>query len=408
MSTTKSSVRVTIECVDSCEILIVPPTSRRRRHDQEDEATMTTSEINAKRARILQWNQEVLAAARQVSIDECFREFPCARYRLFSTRIQGEGRASRVPAAAAACPAQQCLVDRVHLVFKDLPVFGYIINAVSTTVPPSHVHGHPQRQHASSTSPKGSIGRAFAVSMRTEHRDQASFCPFALREVSVLAELALGHLRYSLTDVPPQSNSPPGSVLESDHVGVQLANGRGRTPLLHTWLKNTVTAGIWIPGARVSPNRITSSISWPFRIWYSVLLRLQTKSHGGDPASTCIAEVDTVLQTHKHAYNTIRWHRFSSSLAFLVYAELSSSTSQQTRALAAGHLALKKRSPFLPVGVKLTGAETLGVSECSVHRKIAKSQSRLPTSPPLIRFGDEHAKSCRVRGPIVPTLQRCS
>lgn len=55
--------------------------------------------------------------------------------------------------------------------------------------------------------------------MRTEHRDQASFCPFALREVSVLAELALGHLRYSLTDVPPQSNSPPGSVLESDHAG---------------------------------------------------------------------------------------------------------------------------------------------------------------------------------------------
>ena len=56
--------------------------------------------------------------------------------------------------------------------------------------------------------------------MRTEHRDQASFCPFALREVSVLAELALGHLRHSLTDVPTQSNSPPGSVLESDHAGV--------------------------------------------------------------------------------------------------------------------------------------------------------------------------------------------
>lgn len=55
--------------------------------------------------------------------------------------------------------------------------------------------------------------------MRTEHRDQASICPFALREVSVLAELALGHLRYSLTDVPPQSNSPPGSVLGSDHAG---------------------------------------------------------------------------------------------------------------------------------------------------------------------------------------------
>ncbi|CAK1585009.1 unnamed protein product [Parnassius mnemosyne] len=68
--------------------------------------------------------------------------------------------------------------------------------------------------------PCGSIGRAFAVPMRTEHLDQASFCPFAPREVSVLAELALGHLRYSLTDVPPQSNSPPGSVLEPDHAGV--------------------------------------------------------------------------------------------------------------------------------------------------------------------------------------------
>jgi hypothetical protein len=39
-----------------------------------------------------------------------------------------------------------------------------------------------------------------------------SFCPFALREVSVLAELTLGHLRYLLTDVPPQSNSPPDTV----------------------------------------------------------------------------------------------------------------------------------------------------------------------------------------------------
>ena len=60
--------------------------------------------------------------------------------------------------------------------------------------------------------------------MRTEHRDQASFCPFALREVSVLAELALGHLRYSLTDVPPQSNSPPGSVLESNQAGGKLTS----------------------------------------------------------------------------------------------------------------------------------------------------------------------------------------
>ena len=61
---------------------------------------------------------------------------------------------------------------------------------------------------------KGSIGRAFTVRIRTENRDRASFCPFALRGVSVPTELALGHLRYLLTDVPPQSNSPPGTVLD--------------------------------------------------------------------------------------------------------------------------------------------------------------------------------------------------
>ncbi|KAJ0171883.1 hypothetical protein K1T71_012646 [Dendrolimus kikuchii] len=72
--------------------------------------------------------------------------------------------------------------------------------------------------------------------MRTEHLDQASFCPFAPREVSVLAELALGHLRYSLTDVPPQSNSPPGSVLEPDHAGVVTATSVSATsPTLHAW-----------------------------------------------------------------------------------------------------------------------------------------------------------------------------
>ena len=38
---------------------------------------------------------------------------------------------------------------------------------------------------------------------------------FTLREVSVLAELALGHLRYLLTDVPPQSNSPPDTVFRA-------------------------------------------------------------------------------------------------------------------------------------------------------------------------------------------------
>jgi hypothetical protein len=59
---------------------------------------------------------------------------------------------------------------------------------------------------------KGSIGRAFAVFIHTENQNQASFCPFTLRKVSVHAELTLGHLRYCLTDVPPQSNSPPVTI----------------------------------------------------------------------------------------------------------------------------------------------------------------------------------------------------
>ncbi len=43
-----------------------------------------------------------------------------------------------------------------------------------------------------------------------------SFYPFVLHEISVLIELTLGHLRYRLTDVPPQPNSQPDSVIEPD------------------------------------------------------------------------------------------------------------------------------------------------------------------------------------------------
>ncbi|XP_070395218.1 uncharacterized protein [Dermacentor albipictus] len=53
--------------------------------------------------------------------------------------------------------------------------------------------------------PKGPRGPPFTVSNRTEIQDQASICPFAQREVPVLAEIALGHLRYRLTDVPSTS-----------------------------------------------------------------------------------------------------------------------------------------------------------------------------------------------------------
>ena len=48
-----------------------------------------------------------------------------------------------------------------------------------------------------------------------------SFYPFVLHEISVLVELILGHLRYLLTDVPPQPNSPPDNVFHLDR-GAEL------------------------------------------------------------------------------------------------------------------------------------------------------------------------------------------
>ena len=63
---------------------------------------------------------------------------------------------------------------------------------------------------------KGSIGHAFTVCIHTENQNQASFSPFGPHDISVLIELALGHLRYLLTDVPPQPNSPPDYVFRAD------------------------------------------------------------------------------------------------------------------------------------------------------------------------------------------------
>uniref|UniRef100_A0A7S4W3N4 Senescence-associated protein n=1 Tax=Ditylum brightwellii TaxID=49249 RepID=A0A7S4W3N4_9STRA len=59
---------------------------------------------------------------------------------------------------------------------------------------------------------KGSIGHAFTVCISTENPNQVSFSPFGRQEISVLFELTVGHLRYCLTDVPPQPNSPPDLV----------------------------------------------------------------------------------------------------------------------------------------------------------------------------------------------------
>ena len=70
---------------------------------------------------------------------------------------------------------------------------------------------------------KGSIGHAFTVCIHTENQNQVSFSPFGLQEISVLFELTFGHLRYHLTDVPPQPNSPPDYVFRLDRSGISLA-----------------------------------------------------------------------------------------------------------------------------------------------------------------------------------------
>ena len=75
---------------------------------------------------------------------------------------------------------------------------------------------------------KGSIGHAFTVCIHTENQNQRSFYPFVLHEISVLIELILGHLRYHLTDVPPQPNSPPDYVFRTGRLNKSRL--KSRTP----------------------------------------------------------------------------------------------------------------------------------------------------------------------------------
>lgn len=78
---------------------------------------------------------------------------------------------------------------------------------------------------------KGSLGHAFTVRIRTENQNQTSFYPSVPHEISVLVELILGHLRYLLTDVPPQPNSPPDNVLRPDRPAERtLGLKRGAVP----------------------------------------------------------------------------------------------------------------------------------------------------------------------------------
>ena len=60
-----------------------------------------------------------------------------------------------------------------------------------------------------------------------------SFYPFVPHEISVLVELILGHLRYLLTDVPPQPNSPPDNVFHLDRRRTDLRLEAAAKPRLH-------------------------------------------------------------------------------------------------------------------------------------------------------------------------------
>ncbi|EHA8586934.1 hypothetical protein COCNU_scaffold001181G000040 [Cocos nucifera] len=86
---------------------------------------------------------------------------------------------------------------------------------------------------------KGSIGHAFMVRIRTGNQNQTSFYPFVPHEISVLVELILGPLRYLLTDVPPQPNSPPDNVFRPDRPaeGGPWNQKEGPGPACDSWNK---------------------------------------------------------------------------------------------------------------------------------------------------------------------------
>jgi len=43
-------------------------------------------------------------------------------------------------------------------------------------------------------------------------KNQVSFYPYVLHEISVLIELTIGHVSYRFSHVPPQPNSPSDNV----------------------------------------------------------------------------------------------------------------------------------------------------------------------------------------------------
>ena len=93
------------------------------------------------------------------------------------------------------------------------------------------------------------------VCIHTENQNQGDFYPFVLLEISVLYESNLGHLRYSLTDVPPQPNSPPDNIINPDlsskDINARSWTGKSSSASLNKQ-KNDKGSGI-LPAPKLPP-----------------------------------------------------------------------------------------------------------------------------------------------------------
>ena len=101
---------------------------------------------------------------------------------------------------------------------------------------------------------KGSLAKLSLSRLVLKVGDQASFCPCALREVSILTELALGHLRCCLADMPPQPNSLSQSGFQTTdhaaHQGWRLVLEKGGWPLR---FRGEAAAARMRPEGRITP-----------------------------------------------------------------------------------------------------------------------------------------------------------
>ena len=122
---------------------------------------------------------------------------------------------------------------------------------------------------------KGSLGHAFTVCIHTENQNQVSFSPYSLHEISVLIELTLGHLRYRLTDVPPQPNSPTDGVFRARRATRALASRSppARAGLVRHGISKTALQVVVFQGRLAPPTYAT-----PRKPFHSI--RLESSSTG--------------------------------------------------------------------------------------------------------------------------------